>query len=305
MRALSRALSRTHAAAAPYQPALRRDGPHVPGLTALYVPVMVGAGASNQKTDLINLAYSPAAGVPAPRFIRRTASGNNTKIPTSSDRVGPYWDATGNLQRWMNVISADGTLCSWRPGDNGGHAPGTLLVVVLLIDTFVNEGAFSWSANSGATEFGIGFGVSTGVRAYGYIATGTGQRFYGDVLSLGAPHAVVFTTRGPTDHHLHTRNLVTGVIGDTASSANSGSTGINAANLRIGARGLSSPTELGRAQRIYLCASWARSMTTAEMRAVAMDPFGLVAPALVPRGLNSNTPPPPALFPRRQTLVFG
>jgi len=276
----------------PARPALARvASPHLVGLMGLYAPTAPvfgrAAAGGTELCDLENLAPHDYAGLPNARFWRRASTNSSLPQPeTRADLVGPYWDFPA--ARRVRFVSAAG-LMPWRPGDTGGHAPGTLMAVVrLTASTGGEQVVFCFSANS-ANIFSIGFG--SGSAARGVIRTNTSVAVSTAGLTLNRPYVLLFTTRSNTDHQIIARDLWTGAVLSATSASNSGTAGTIPSFHQIGYQTGAGDLNFFSSGRVYLCAFWARGMSQAEMHEVARAPMSLLAPSITRRAFAEDAGP--------------
>lgn len=274
---------------------------------ALYAPTSPRFGRSTANAsglmDFENLAPGSYLSLPNRRFWRRTGNGNVAQMAeTLTDSTGPYWDFPAARIGRLASTSAD---IPWRPGDFGGHAPGTILAVAMITtELAADECLLSFASGGGSAEwFRMGFRLNGGNSvAFGGIRTITAQVVNSPALTLNRPYAVMFTTRTSTDHEIIARDLITGDVVGATSVGNSGTAGITPNNYTLGMT-----TETGDGQffskgRMYLAAYWARSMTQAEMYSVARSPLDLLTPRLPRLAFNAATA---SVTPPYRPSVFG
>jgi hypothetical protein len=276
-------------------------------LAGLFVPEapggMLGRVATTARADVFNLAYAsqPGIGVQPLAFYTRSGSGGAANKPdVRTDSFGPYWDFPDTGRRFR--LSSGSEDMWWRPGNSGGHAPGTLMFVGRLTgNTGGVQCAIGFSANS-ANYFFLGFNNG---NAYAQIRTNTERAFNSSALTVGNPVCVIFTTRAHNDHELVTLDLRTGSRTSNSGTLSSGTAGTVPANYGIGFNTGTGDTHIMSQGRIYLAAGWARGMAADEMIALASDPWQIVAsnPHLRRRRYSAAAPPNPGGFRPRVTIL--
>ncbi|MEO3475778.1 hypothetical protein AAFN86_28260 [Roseomonas sp. CAU 1739] len=248
-------------------------------MTAFYAPIDFSGNGSADNNMSENLAPFPYGARQGHSLLVPTATPGATILQPKvfEDQNGAYWDFPNGVNADLQPIENIATT-PWRPGDKGGHAPGTLFVKFRVTGTLTADNTLidiSFGGSTGTPTFNIY--VDT-VNVVGWIRTGSEQGADAPIPStIGETYIAVFTTRAHNDHQTLNYNVRTGVVSSGANTSSSGTSAGNAPRMQFGAKagGLRA-----KDKRIYYGGYIDRGLTLAEMLDLARTADDLLIPRI-------------------------
>jgi hypothetical protein len=207
------------------------------------------------------------------------AAFSTTTITRATDWGGhaAVFDGAATQYRW-------GSAQAWRP-DLALPAPVTMLAVARCANLTGGRTVYSISNSadsSGFPRIDINVGNSGrmrygyGLTAYAFVETAASFVAAGDLLVFAA------TSRGPADHALACVNVSSGATAFLTTSTNAGASASTAPTEQVGVLLFNTSAGEFWQGNIYLCAMAPVGVSDAELRALAADPYAILAPAARP-----------------------